>query len=153
MGNYGSLKNSGFTLLETLIVLMITSVVFMVGVQVKNVQTDNYELRFFVREFLSEIENAQNKAVITGKGVVVQRKKENGQTVYYFSQEDSIIMGTQRRLILPVSITATNFSTFWIKSDTGYIPPATINFGNSNINIRISFQFGLGRTEVEETKK
>ncbi|MGP6139665.1 MULTISPECIES: prepilin-type N-terminal cleavage/methylation domain-containing protein [unclassified Jeotgalibaca] len=147
------MKKAGFTLLETLTVLLITSIIFMVGIQVKSIQTDNYELRFFVKEFMSEIENAQNKAVVTGRGVIVERKKENGETIYYFSQDDSIKMGTQKRLVLPSSVTATNFSSFWIKSHTGYIPPSTVNFWNNHLNIRISFQFGLGRMEVEETKK
>lgn len=147
------MNKKGFTLIETLMVLAITTILFMLTAQAYNVRTEDYELRYFVREFLSEIEHAQNMAVVTGMGVIVERTVIDGQICYEFNQENNSRSQNEKKLVLPKGSSGTIFNAFWIKSDSGYIPPSTLNFWNKNINIRISFQFALGRFEVEETKR
>lgn len=147
------MNKKGFTLIETLMVLAITTILFMLTAQAYNVRTEDYELRYFVREFLSEIEHAQNMAVVTGIGVIVERTVIDGQICYEFNQENNSRSQNEKKLVLPKGSSGTIFNAFWIKSDSGYIPPSTLNFWNKNINIRISFQFALGRFEVEETKR
>lgn len=147
------MNKKGFTLIETLMVLAITTILFMLTAQAYNVRTEDYELRYFVREFLGEIEHAQNMAVVTGIGVIVERTVIDGQICYEFNQENNSRSQNEKKLVLPKGSSGTIFNAFWIKSDSGYIPPSTLNFWNKNINIRISFQFALGRFEVEETKR
>lgn len=143
------MKQAGFTLFETLIVLIITSVVIFLSVQVQTIQTANYELRFFMKEFTSEIEHAQNAAVITGKGFVVERKIQDEQVIYSFTQEGSPSATIEQ----PPSVTGPKINSFWIKGQSGYIQPATLIFYNADIQMRLSFQFGWGRFEVEEINK
>ncbi|WP_373765863.1 prepilin-type N-terminal cleavage/methylation domain-containing protein, partial [Jeotgalibaca porci] len=50
------MKQAGFTLFESIVVLLITSIIMLVSAQVQTVQTANYELRYFMKELTSEIE-------------------------------------------------------------------------------------------------
>lgn len=143
------MKEAGFTLIESLIVLLITSVVIFVSAQVHTIQTANYELRYFMKEFTSEIEQAQNAAVITGRGFVVERKAQDKHISYSFTQEGMPPTVVEQ----PTSVTGPLFNSFWIRGHTGYIQPETFIFYNESIQMRLSFQFGWGRFELEETKK
>lgn len=143
------MKQAGFTLFESLVVLLITSVVILLSVQVHAIQTTNYELRYFIKDFTSEIEHAQNAAVITGKGFVVERKVQDKHISYSFTQEGMPATVVQQ----PTSVTGPVFNSFWIKGDSGYIQPETFIFYNETIQMRLSFQFGWGRFVLEETKK
>lgn len=143
------MKKNGFTLFEMLLVLMVVSTTLMLSGQAYTIQTDNYELRYFIKQFLSEIESAQNTAVISGKGFVVERKKSDGDVIYSFTQEGS----ATKQLVQPQSVTGPTFNSFWIKGGSGYIEPGTLTFQNDNLLIKISFQFVWGRYEVVETLK
>ncbi|NLB98520.1 prepilin-type N-terminal cleavage/methylation domain-containing protein [Jeotgalibaca porci] len=149
MGNFCAMKQAGFTLFESIVVLLITSIIMLVSAQVQTVQTANYELRYFMKELTSEIEQAQNTAVITGKSFVVERKIKDQRISYSFTQEGKPPSVVQQ----PASVTGPLINSFWIKGYSGYIQPDTLIFYNENIRMRLSFQFGWGRFELEETKK
>uniref|UniRef100_UPI0035A0B705 hypothetical protein n=1 Tax=Jeotgalibaca porci TaxID=1868793 RepID=UPI0035A0B705 len=68
---------------------------------------------------------------------------------YSFTQEGKPPSVVQQ----PASVTGPLINSFWIKGYSGYILPDTLIFYNENIRMRLYFQFGWGRFELEETKK
>ena len=138
------MKQAGFTLVETLITLMVTSILFLLSIQIMTLNTSNYELKLVTDDFLSKIEQAQNRAIITGEGVLVKVRKTPEFDDIQFLVEKNNDNYMIYKVSIPAGITYTNFREFWVKSDTGYIQPLTINFRTDHLTRKITFQMGMG---------
>lgn len=142
----------GFTLLETLVVLFIISALTLISSPIHSIKTEDYELRMAVYDFLSEIEQAQNYAVITKKAVKVEKETNQGQPLISFRKEESYTTGRIDRIYFPKS-SQIYVDSFWINGVTGYIQPETLIFYNNSLRISVKFQFGFGRYVLEEEKR
>ena len=144
---------SGFSLVESLIVLMVTSLIFLLSSTTANHQSNNIELRYFVNHFLTELEKAQNYAVIQNKAVKVEIVTISGNTTIQFFTASPDYHFKKERLVLPTGVRVDRDQSFWVKGDTGYIQPTTIYFSNSQNAYKITIQMGMGRYRVEEIKR
>ncbi|AZP05504.1 competence type IV pilus minor pilin ComGD [Jeotgalibaca ciconiae] len=147
------LRKNGFTLFESLLVLFILSIVLLLSTPISQFSTDNYSMRLFVDDFLTEIEKAQNYAVIQNKPVKVEMRTINGETSIHFYVESSNPYFKDDVLSVPEGVASDTNQNFWIKSESGYIQPRTIQFSTEKLTTKITVQMGMGRYRVEEIKR
>lgn len=147
------MKQAGFTIAETLITLIVTSFLFLISSQILHVNTSDYELKLVTDDFLTKIEYAQNRAIITGEGILVKVRQSPGKDDILFLVERGGENHTIKQLSIPEGISYTNFREFWVKGETGYIQPLTINFRTEKWTRKITFQMGMGRHKVEDIKR
>src|SRR5699024_9615049 len=101
----------------------------------------------------TKIEYAQNRAIITSEGILVKVRQSPGKDDILFLVERGGENHTIKQLSIPEGISYTNFREFWVKGETGYIQPLTINFRTEKWTRKITFQMGMGRHKVEDIKR
>lgn len=144
------MKKGGFTIAESLLVLFITTFLFILSSNLQQLDSSRYELKLVTDEFLVQMEHAQNWAIITGEGVKVEvlRTAEGNQIQFKVERNgDNSIFHT---IQTPESVSFTNFGHFWVKSDTGYVAPMTIEFKTKHQKKVITLQMGMGRHIVKD---
>lgn len=147
-------NRKGFTLPEMVVVLMVAALLLLLAPPLKAPDTTELSFRLFVNDFLSQLENAQSYAVITGQAVRLELAKPiNAPASARFTVQDTQNTFINRRLSLPTQTTLQKASTYYIKGDTGYIQPDTITFQSPKLTVRIKIQMGNGRYHVEYEKR
>lgn len=147
-------KNRGFTLIEMLIVLGIMSFLLLLTPLISAVDTEEIAFRFFLEDFLSQLENAQNYAVVTGKGVKISAVEvRKGKSEITFLTETGSTAFIDRKLEAPEGVSLAQNKDFWIKRDSGYTTVNSFIFLNGQYRTSVKIQLGSGRYHIEKTKK
>ncbi|UJF14663.1 type II secretion system GspH family protein [Jeotgalibaca sp. MA1X17-3] len=146
-------NQNGFTLFETLVVLSITTLlVLLIPIQ-GFMDTNELSEQFFFEDFLTQWENAQNYAVITGEPVKVElRKPINGISQIKFITNNGNVTFIDQKISVPASVSILENQSYWIKKSSGYITPQTIIFRTERYLFKIKIQFGNGRYHIEKTE-
>lgn len=144
---------NGFTLFETLIVLSIMTFLVLLTPIRPLVDTKELEAQFFFEDFLTQWENAQNYAVITGQPVKVDlEKSNNGISQVRFTTNAGNVSFIDGIMSAPAGVSIVNYQSYWIKKISGYITPQTIVFRTKSYLFKVKIQFGNGRYHIEKTK-
>lgn len=143
-------SRNAFTLAEMAVVLMVASFLLLLTPSARIPDTTELSFRLFVSDFLSQLENAQNYAVITGQAVRLELVKPIGtQSSARFAIQDTQNPFINRKMLFPAETTVRKADTFYIKGETGYIQPDTIVFQSPAQTVSIKIQMGNGRYHVE----
>lgn len=146
-------NQNGFTLFETLVVLSITILIGLLIPVQGLIDTSELSTQFFFEDFLTQWENAQNYAVITGEPVKVElRKPINGVSQIKFITNDGNVSFIDQKISVPASVSILENQSYWIKKSSGYITPETIIFRTERYLFKIKIQFGNGRYHIEKTE-
>ena len=144
---------SGFTLLESLLVLMIASMILLLTPQVETA-TDELAFNLFLDDFLTELHTAQSYAVITGNCVNRDFLRPIGATHYaVFKDGTGSDRYINRKLLLPEGSKVIQGYTGFIKGGSGYLQPNTIIMETARYRYTITIQLGSGRYEVNKAKR
>lgn len=144
---------SGFTLLESLLVLMIASMILLLTPQVETA-TDELAFNLFLDDFLTELHTAQSYAVIIGNGVNMDVLRPIGATHYaVFKDGTGSDRYINRKLLLPEGSKVIQGYTGFIKGGSGYLQPNTIIMETDRYRYTITIQLGSGRYEVNKAKR
>jgi prepilin-type N-terminal cleavage/methylation domain-containing protein len=147
------MRKSGFTLFESLLVLMIASMILLLTPQV-GTATDEFAFNLFLDDFLTELHTAQSYAVITGKGVNIDVVRPIGATHYaVFKDGFGSDRYINRKLLLPEGSKVIQGYTGFIKGGSGYLQPNTIIMETARYRYTITIQLGSGRYEVNKAKR
>ena len=144
---------SGFTLLESLLVLMIASMILLLTPLVE-AATDELAFNLFLDDFLTELHTAQSYAVITGNGVNMDVLRPIGATHHAaFKDGTGSDRYINRKLLLPEGSKVIQGYTGFIKGGSGYLQPNTIIMETARYRYTITIQLGSGRYEVNKAKR
>ena len=146
-------NQNGFTLFETLVVLSITMFIALLIPVQGLIDTKERSALFFFEDFLTQWENAQNYAVITGEPEKVElRKPINGISQVRFITNNGNTNFIDQKTSVPASVSILENQSYWIKKSSGYITPQTIIFQTERYLFKIKIQFGNGRYHIEKTE-
>ncbi|CZQ80085.1 Hypothetical protein Tcol_11 [Trichococcus collinsii] len=147
------MHKSGFTLMESLLVLMVASMILLLTPQLETA-TDEFAFNLFLDDFLTELHTAQSYAVITGKGVNIDVVRPIGTTHYAVFKDGAVSdRYINRKLLLPEGAKVIQGYTGFIKGGSGYLQPNTIIMETARYRYTITIQLGSGRYEVNKTKR
>lgn len=144
---------TGFTLLETLVVLSVMTVLLFITPLVPLLDTEEVSTRYFLEDFLTQWENAQNYAVVTGETVKIELNKPvNGISKIKYSTVSGTVSFIDGTLIVPKEVSIVDYQTYWVKRHSGYTTSNTIVFKSKSYLIRVKIQLGNGRYHIEKVK-
>ena len=147
------MHKSGFTLFESLLVLLIASIILLLTPQLETA-TDEFAFNLFLDDFLTELHTAQSYAVITGNGVNMDVVRPIGATHYAdFKDSAGSDRYINRKLLLPEGSRVIQGYTGFIKGGSGYLQPNTIIMETARYRYTITILLGSGRYEVNKAKR
>ncbi|AMB98867.1 hypothetical protein AWM75_02160 [Aerococcus urinaehominis] len=141
------LTKQGFTLLESLLVLMVVSLIMIAGLVFSNYGQDLMASELAVQEITHQVKKLQNQAILQGKTYQVQSYQQDlrvvdlgdGQEVWHYHLPDRIYFAHYRKFI--------------IMSQTGYISPFTWVIVDPHYKHEIVFQMGSGQYVRHKTAR
>jgi len=147
------MNNRAFTLVESLMVLMVGSLLLFLTPKV-NTAHEEFAFSFFLDNLLTEIHTAQSYAVLTGNAVVFEVLRPSNAPHYAtFKTSNTMEKYVNRKLVLPAGAKVIDGYSSFIKSGTGYMQPESIIMETGTYRYTIKIQLGSGRYVVEKVKK
>ncbi|CZQ87515.1 Hypothetical protein Tpal_907 [Trichococcus palustris] len=147
------MNNKAFTLIESLLVLMIASLVLSLSPRV-GTASQEFAFALFLDDLLTEIHTAQSYAVISGKSVVFEvLRPVNARHYATFTAAATSEAYVNRKLFLPQGSKVIQGYSSYIKSGSGYLQPDSIIMDTARYRYTIKIQLGSGRYVVEKVKK
>lgn len=145
---FRSRTTRGFTLLESILVLIIWSTVCCLGFYfTHNNQNRRIEKNFW-QEFDQSWMEAKSRANFDRKGTIITFEKKRKQINFVAVGTDKLC---QRTIKLPHEWSMPNDDQFSMRYD-GYMSPAScVLFGNKGSKYNITVQLGWGEYHVQET--
>lgn len=152
-----SKNESGFTLVETLLVLFIIGCTFLIPVLAIDKMIEQTTVDLFFRELTGNLTMMQNHAVLNGEGTMVSfsNDKDNGAEFIKYSvrQQPSHPLNKQQMLNTDYySFRNKEPKVIYFKSHSGNISESgNVRFRSVNGDYRLIFWLGSGRIEVTRT--
>ncbi len=147
-------REAGFTLIESILLLMITASLLLVPMLSINKMIDSIQTDLFFRELTSNITLMQNHAILNGETTSVQfvpgavdqvRFRVNNQTTHPLNRELKLENGLYE-------LRGREYSTFSFARDTGNISQAnTRAFRTTQGDYELTYWLGSGRFEITKT--
>ena len=148
-------NEEGFTLIETLIVLLVSSILLLVPILSMGQLMQEMEVNFFFRELTSNLTLMQNQSIMGGHGTKV--------SFYGTKQKDHILFVVNsghplnREMVLdrPYYRLAENKPIeFRFKEGTGNITSSnTVIFSSTKGSYRLTYLLGSGRFDIKKDTK
>ena len=147
------INQKGFTLIETLIALSIMTFLIFITPMVPLVDTEELAVNYFLEDFLTQWENAQNYAVVTGETIKVDLNKPiDGISKIKWTTSSGNISFIDKTILVPKEISIVDYQTYWMKRNSGYTTSNTITFRSKSYLIKVKIQLGNGRYHIEKVK-
>ncbi|GIN96370.1 hypothetical protein J6TS1_22400 [Siminovitchia terrae] len=142
-------SNKGFTLLESLVVLLVVSVVLLFGMITVNPMMEWMQKKMFVSQLRSDLYHAHSHAINRKERVSVSFSRGSSQ---YSATGDSTGVLFIRDLPPPVKITGGSLKQlrFHITPDGTINNFGIVNFALNDQPIELIFHIGRGRFVVKE---
>lgn len=136
-------KQSAFTLLETLLVLLVVSLFVMLpAVTLKNAK-ESLEVRHFLDHFEKEILLTQQTAITSA--YMTKMIQSDSRRQYYFYADETL------RLDLPEDLTASKVEPVYFKGSSGNNSSLqSLNFYWEKENKKITYRFKFARGHYEK---
>src|SRR5699024_9520699 len=156
IGKNLKVEENGFTLLETLLVLIITSSLLLFPVlSIKNV-TETIQIDLFFRELTSKITNMQAHAILHDKTTDIQFYPENN-TIYFrvmdAEKQDEYLKKTWKLNNPYYRLSGTSIKEFSFKKGTGNITKSDrIYIHTTQGEYELVYLMGSGRFEIRQRK-
>lgn len=151
-------QEDGFTLVETLITLFITSLFFLMPILAFDQVMENMQINLFFRELSSNITLMQNHAILSGKKTMVEFVPQ--ANVIRFKEHDvdgSSDHPINREIHLQEGIyelQSSNYRQVIFHGETGNIAVSNHKwrtvFTTSNGSYELVFQLGSGRFDIRK---
>jgi competence protein ComGD len=140
-------NNRGFTLVETLLVLLITSLSMLAGIVLLFPTLNHIEDDLFINQFKADIHFFQSYALAENQSVYLQFYPQSGK--YQASINHQMIL-TKRSFPLGTSIVQSNFQMLTIYPNGSIQPFGTLYFKMHGTLKKVTFYIGQGRFDVQE---
>lgn len=151
--NHFTINQKGFTLIETLIALSIMTFLIFITPMVPLVDTEELAVNYFLEDFLTQWENAQNYAVVTGETIKVDLNKPiDGISKIKWTTSSGNVSFIDKTILVPKEISIVDYQTYWMKRNSGYTTSNTITFRSKSYLIKVKIQLGNGRYHIEKVK-
>ena len=145
----------GFTLIETLIVLLVSSILLLVPTLSMGQLMEEMEVNFFFRELTSNLTLMQNQSIMGGHGTKVSfyGTKQKGHILFVVNSGHPL----NREMVLdrPYYRLAENKPVeFRFKAGTGNITSSnTVKFSSTQGQYRLTYLLGSGRFDIKKDTK
>lgn len=151
-------NEEGFTLIETLITLFITSVFFLMPILAFDQVIENMKVALFFRELSSNITLMQNHAILSGKKTVIEFvPQENIIRFKEYDVDESANHPINRELYLEEGIyelQSPSYRQIIFHGETGNIAVSNHRwrtaFITGNGSYELVFQLGSGRFDIRK---
>ncbi len=151
-----SKHEEGFTLLETLLVLLVASLLLIIPTLSIGHMVESLELDLFFREVTSNITLMQNHAILAGKRTEVKFLPHANRDEIHFQVATNHPLNRIMVLDSPYySLRGRGYTDFRFLKDTGNISDSeTIGFNTSQGDYILTYLLGSGRFDIKkETNK
>lgn len=148
-----NMKNeSGFTLIETLLVLLVTSLLILLPTLSIDKMVESLEIDLFFREMTSNITLMQNHAILAGKKTSVEFYPIENNELIRFKVANNHPLNRTLYLYSPYYwFNGSEPRTFDFKSDTGNISASnTIRFNTTQGMYKLTYLMGSGRFDIKK---
>lgn len=135
--------NQGFTLLETVLVLIVSSIVLLMPTLIAKSVIEEVKRNLFFEEFQSKLTSMQTVALLSNERAKITVLKA-GKIKY--EMEGQPAHRLNKALFLPEKLTTPTDKVFYFNSGTGNVSSfSTIYFNSSKKQYQFKFQIGSGR--------
>lgn len=146
-------SEGGFTLLETLLVLMITSSLILLPVLSIDKMIESTQTELFFRELSSRITMMQNHSIMNGEKTSVDFFQNEAHFIR-FQVDGNSVHPLNSRMYLDKSLvefSGSGYQKFSFAKDTGTINGMeTIRFNTSQGVYKLTYLLGSGRVGIEK---
>lgn len=136
-------SNQGFTLLETILVLIVSSMLLLMPTLITKSVMEEVKRNLFFEEFQSKLTSIQTAALLSnerGKITILKAGRIN------YEVEGQPAHRLNKALFLPEKLTTPTDKVFYFNSGTGNVSNfSTIYFNSSKKQYQFKFQIGSGR--------
>ena len=150
------LDEKGFTLLETILVLMITSSLLLFPVLLIENVTESVQIDLFFRELTSKITNMQSYAILHDQTTDIQFNPEENTIKFRIvdaNVQNDILNETWELDDTYYCLKGKTTKTFGFKRGTGNITKSNrISFHTTQGEYELIYLMGSGRFEIREKK-
>lgn len=148
-------NQEGFTLIETLIVLLISSILLLVPTLSMERLTEELEINLFFHELTSNLTLMQNQAIMGGRGTKVSFLETKERDYITFDVNVGHPLNREMILDRPYHLVAKNKpEEFRFKGGTGNITSSsTIKIYTTKGQYKLTYLLGSGRFDIKEDFK
>jgi len=146
-------KQAGFTLLESLLILIISAGLLLLPTLSIDQVTDSIQIDLFFRELTSKITMMHNHTLLHNEKTSVQFAPSNELIRFRVAGDSTHSLNTEISLAdKPYTLEIRNYHEFSFKADTGNVSGSdTIRFNTTEGNYRLTYLLGSGRFYVQKT--
>ena len=145
----------GFTLIETLIVLLVSSILLLVPTLSMGQLMEEMEVNFFFRELTSNLTLMQNQSIMGGQGTKVSFYSTKHKDHILFEVNSGHPLNREMVLDRPYYRLAENKPIeFRFKGGTGNITSSnTVKFSSTQGQYKLTYLLGSGRFDIKKDVK
>ncbi len=140
-------NSRGFTLVETLLVLLITSLLMLPSMILLFPTMNHIEDKLFINQFKADIQYLQSYALAEKQSIYLQFYPQSGKYQAFINHQ---LILTKRSFPLGSSMVQTNFQKLTIYPNGSIQPFGTLYFKMHGILKKVTFYIGQGRFDVQE---
>jgi len=146
-------KQAGFTLLESLLILIITAGLLLLPTLSIDQMTDSIQIDLFFRELTAKMTMMHNHTLLHNEGTSVQFAPSNELIRFRVAGDSTHPLNTEISLAdKPYSLERIDYHAFSFKAVTGNISRSdSIHFNTTEGNYRLTYLLGSGRFYVQKT--
>ncbi len=145
-------NNSGFTLIESLLVMLCISVFFMVPFLMVKSWKEQMEVAMFFNRLEREIEKTHQSAIIESQQTCIVQNKDKNEFIFQFYHHQKL---RKEYLRVEYPLVLKTDKTIYFNSTTGNLQKVEAIKIEDNLNnqvIQYNFQLGSGKVIKDEVK-
>lgn len=145
-------KQEGFTLIETLVVLMVSSLLLLMPTLTMGSLIEDLEINLFFRELTSNLTLMQNQAIMSGSGTQVSFYRANDQDRITFEVHKGHPLNREMILDGPYyRLAGSGTKKFRFKEETGNITSSNfVRVFTNQGDYKLTYLLGSGRFDIKK---